>query len=58
MLETINTENRKLSTVDRWTEYEKLDHFNVLELKAVFSGLDHFLKCSVNDSNTHVELNG
>ena len=41
-------------SLNRWTEYDKLDHINVLELKAGFFGLRSFSEVL---SNTHVKLN-
>ena len=54
VLETSNTESRKQSTGGRWNEYEKLDHINVLEMKAGLFGLRSFSEAL---SNTHVKLN-
>ena len=45
---------KPISTGGRWNEDEKLDHINVLEMKAGLFGLRSF---SVALSNTHVKLN-
>ena len=54
VLEAIDTESRLQSTGGRWNEYEKLDHINVLEMKAGLFGLRSFSEAL---SNTHVKLN-
>ena len=54
VLESINTDSRKQSTGGRWNECEKLDHINVLEMKAGLFGLRSFSEAL---SNTHVKLN-
>ena len=50
----LDTESRIQSTGGRWNEYEKLDHINVLEMKAGLFGLR---SSSEALSNTHVKLN-
>ena len=45
---------KPISAGGRWNEYEKLDHINVLEMKAGLFGLRSFSEAL---SNTHVKLN-
>ena len=53
VLDLINLENSDKSTGGRWTADEKLDHINVLELKAGLFGLRSFSDVL---ANSHVKL--